>query len=286
MKILLTGSTGFVGRYIVNSLCEEYQLYLPVRNMDKAQKVIKCSKNIILIPFIENLSVLVEKSKPDIVINLLGILKENKKEGSTFYKVHFEFTKELVDGAKRANVKKFIQMSALGADKNSKSMYMKTKAMAEEYLIGSGIKYTIFRPSIIMGKEQKLFEDLKKFSRIALFYIAPRGKVQPINIYDVKDSFLKAVDDFDNEIFELCGNKIVSYKDLFKFALSYLGIKRPVIELPKEILFFMLPVFSLFPDPPMTKDQYYMLQKDNVCSGNFKGVKEILGSVRDPFLFD
>lgn len=286
MKILMTGSTGFVGRYIANKLCVEYQLYLPVRNMEKAQKVLNCRKNIFLIPFTEHLSVLVEKSKPDIVINLLGILKENKKEGSTFYKVHFEFTKSLVDGAKNAGVKKFIQMSALGADKKSKSEYMKTKALAEEYLIKSGLSYNIFRPSIIMGKEQKLFSDLKRFSKIAPFYIAPKGKVQPVNIYDVRDCFLKVLNSFDNVIFELCGDKVITYKYLFKFALKYIGVNRPVVEIPRGALLFFIPFFSLFPDPPMTKDQYYMLEKDNICSGKFKGVKDILGSVRDAFLFD
>ena len=286
MKILITGSTGFVGRYIVNELCKEHSLYLPVRNMKKAQKVFRCEKNITLIPFIERLSILVEKSKPDVVINFLGILKENRKEGSTFFKVHFEFTKELVDGSKKASVKKFIQMSALGADKSSKSMYMKTKAMAEDYLINSGLKYTIFRPSIIMGKEQKLFADLKKFSSFSPFFVAPRGKVQPVNIYDVRDCFVKAIEGYDNEIFELCGDRVVSYRELFKFALRYSGIKRPVIELPRVLFRPLIPIFSLFPEPPMTLDQYYMLERDNVCRGEFKGVRQILGRVRDAFKFD
>ncbi len=285
MKILMTGSTGFVGRYIVNQLCKENDMLLPVRNMEKAQRVIKCEKNITLIPFIENLSILVEKYKPDIVINLLGILKENKKEGSTFYKVHFEFTKELVDGSKRANVKKFIQMSALGADKNSKSRYMKTKALAEEYLINSGLTYTIFRPSIIMGKEQKLFQDLKKYAKISPFYLAPKGRVQPVNIYDVRDCFLKATKGLDNGTFELCGDKVITYKELFEFALRYIGVNRPVIQVPRYFFLPLLPLFSLFPDPPMTKDQYYMLEKDNVCSGKYKGVKDILGTVRNMYEF-
>ncbi len=285
MKILITGGTGFVGRYIVNELCKEHYLYLPVRNMEKAKKVLTCEKNITLIPFIDKLSLIVERARPDVVINLLGILKENKKEGSTFYKVHYEFTKELVDGSKKANVKKFIQMSALGADKNSKSLYMRTKALAEEYVKNSGLVYTIFRPSIILGKEQKLFQDLKRYSKVSPFYLAPKGKVQPVNIYDVRDCFIESVDKLGNETFEICGDKIVSYKELFKFALRYLGIKRPVIELPRVFFLPLIPLFSIFPDPPMTLDQYYMLEKDNVCSGNFKGTRYILGKVRDAFKF-
>jgi NADH dehydrogenase len=283
MKIFITGGTGFVGRYIVNSLQKEkdIQLVIPTRDINKA-KAIFSSSNIKLIHFIEELDYLVKKEKPDIVINLLGILTENKRKGITFEKVHFEYTQRLVEASVDINVKKFIQMSALGVDINSKSRYMKTKAVAEEKIKNSGLNYTIFRPSIIIGKGQKLFEDFKKFSKFMPLFLAPKGKVQPVNVLDVRDCFIKAVkEDLSNQIFELCGDKIISYKELFEFALEYIGKKRFVLEVPKEIFLPLLPIFELLPNSPMTKDQYEMLKKDNVCSGKYKGVKDLLGSVRD-----
>ncbi len=283
MKIFITGSTGFVGRYIANELCKKHYLYLPVRNFEKAQRVLKCKGNIELIPFLEDMTPYLKRIKPDVIINLLGILVEDTKKGITFEKVHFEFTKNLVDGAKENEIKKFIQMSALGADKNSKSRYFQTKARAEEYLINSGLNYTIFRPSIILGKEQKLFEDFNKFSKFTPVFLAPSDvEVQPVNIYDVRDCFTKAVEEnLKNEIFELCGDEIISFKELFKFALNYIGKKRLVIGVPKKIFYFL----SLFPNPFITREQYYMMEKDNICSGKLKGVKDILGEIRNPFKF-
>ncbi len=283
MKIFMTGSTGFIGRYIVNELCKEHYIYLPVRNFEKAQKVFKCKGNIELIPFLDESLPYFKRIKPDIVINLLGILVEDKKKGITYEKVHFEYTKNLVDSSKESKVEYFIQMSALGADKNSKSRYFQTKAKAEEYLINSGLKYTIFRPSIVLGKEQKLFEDFRKFSKFTPVFLAPYDvKVQPVNIFDVRDCFVKSVEgNLKNEIFELCGSKIISFKELFNFALNYIGKKRLVINVPKKIFY----VLSLFPNPFITKEQYYMMEKDNVCSGKYKGVKEILGKIRNPFEF-
>ena len=284
MKILLTGSTGFVGSHLLKKLLEikNIQLILPVRSSKKL-KHLRENPKINILSFKEALENLVIETKPDIVINLLGILTEIPEKNITFEKVHFEFTKRLVDGAKKSNVELFIQMSALGADKNSKSRYQKTKALAEECLIKSELNYFIFRPSIILGKGQKLFEDFKFLSKFSPFFIAPRGKVQPVHIDDVVESFVKVLNFQEkNQIFELCGRKIVSYKELFEFALMLLNIKKPVIEVNRCLLLPVALVGSIF-GKPLTLDQWYMLEKDNICLGEYKGVYDILGSVRDAF---
>ena len=282
MNVIIYGSYGFVGRYIVRNLYNKVNLILPARNIKKIQEVFKDLSLINYVQINENdIQEPIYKFNPDIVINLIGILTETSNQ--TFEKVHFEITKNLVDASKAVGVKKFIQMSALGADVNSKSRYLKTKAMAEEYIIKSGLNYVIFRPSIIIGREQKLFEDFRFYSKITPIFMAPYdAKVQPVSVLDVADCFEKAtISDIKNEIFELCGNEVIDYVELFKFALDFTGVKRVVMPVPKKTFKLLLPVFSLMPKPIMTLDQYYMLEKDNVCSGRYKGVKDLLGFVRD-----
>lgn len=285
MKVFITGATGFVGRYIVDSLLklDKIQIIAPIRNKRESKPLLN-NKKIKLIHFQEDLEHLLGKEKPDIVINLLGILIENRKKRITYEKVHYEFTKRLVEGSLNVGVSKFLQMSALGVSPDTKSRYFKTKYLAEEIVINSGLNFAIFRPSIILGKGQKLFEDLKKFSKMAPVFLAPTGKVQPIHIYDVRDIIIKnLLEDFETKIFNLCGDKIITYKELFEFALEYIGVKRKVIQVPNWFFLPLLPIFRLFPNPPMTKEQYLMLKKDNVCNGKNKDVKEILGKLRDPF---
>jgi NADH dehydrogenase len=77
------------------------------------------------------------------------------------------------------------------------------------------------------------------------------------------------------------GNEVINYVELFKFALDFIGVKRVVMPVPKKTFKLLLPIFSLMPKPIMTLDQYYMLDKDNVCSGKYKGVKDLLGFIRD-----
>lgn len=284
MKILITGSTGFVGSHLLEKISKNknFQLILPVRSKNKLKNFYD-NPSVKIIPFNEDLEKIVVQSNPDVVINLLGILTEIPERNATFEKLHFEFTKRLVDGSKKSNVSLFIQMSALGVDLNSKSRYKKTKALAEKYIIESGLTYFIFRPSMILGKGQKLFEDLKFLSRIFPVFIAPRGKVQPVHINDVVESFIQVLSfDERNQIFELSGKRIVSYKDLFEFALKLLNIKRPVFEVNRNFLFPISLIGSIF-GKPITLDQWYMLEKDNICLGDYKGVYDILGSVRDAF---
>ncbi|SNZ02537.1 NADH dehydrogenase [Persephonella hydrogeniphila] len=282
MKLFITGGTGFVGSYVVDDLERDFQIVMPVRT---PQKIGKRTENVHIIDFSENLSRLIKEHKPDIVINLLGILNENRKKGVTFQKVHVEFVREIVEGAIEAGVQKIIHISALGADINSKSMYAQTKAEGERIVKNSGIDYVILRPSIILGKGQKLFEDLKKFSFLTPIIFAPKGKVQPVHIEDVVETIRKAVENIElkNTVIELCGNRIVSYKELFEFALSYIGKKRAVIEMPSSFFWAMIPIFRLFPDPPITEDQLYLLEKDNICSGKLPTQKDVLGKVRNPF---
>ena len=279
MKVLITGGTGFVGSHIVEELEKEHYLFLTVRNPYK----ISPSQRVKIIPFSEEIDEIVLQTKPDTIVNCLGIL--NEKGDSTFKKVHVEYVERLIEGAKKVKVKKIIHMSALGADINSKSRYAKTKAEGEQIIKNSGIDYIILRPSIILGKGQKLFEDLKKFSKLTPIILAPQGKVQPVHVSDVVETVKKGVEDenLKNIIIELCGNRIVSYKELFEFALSYIGKKRIVIQMPSSFFWFMLPVFRLFPEPPVTEDQLHLLEKDNVCSGKFPSQKDILGKVRNPF---
>ena len=282
MKLFITGGTGFIGSYVVDDLERDNQIILPVRNISKVGKK---TKNVKVIPFEEDISALIQKHNPEIVVNLLGILNEDKKRGITFHKVHVEFVEQIVNGSIKASIKKIIHLSALGADINSKSMYAKTKAIGERLIINSGIDYLILRPSIVLGKGQKLFGDLEKFSKLTPVIFAPEGKVQPVHVEDLVDLIRKGVEDekLKNLIVELCGNRIVSYKELFEFALSYIGKKRIVIQMPSFFFWFMLPVFRFFPEPPVTEDQLYLLEKDNVCSGSLPTQKDIIGKVRNPF---
>ncbi len=256
-KILITGASGFIATHLIGEFPKE-ELLLISRN----EKVREKYPSATFVPFSEeNLQKAVEIYRPEVVINFLGILRESKE--GTFEKVHFRYTKLLVDASLKSGVRKFIQISALGVTDKTKSRYYRTKFQAEEYIKQSGIPYVIFRPSIVMGRGQKLFEDLRLISKLTPLIVVPKYRVQPVNVKDVVKAIKKAVFEDITGIYELCGEKVVSLKELFQFVLSCLDRRRIVIEAPKQLL---LPLAVL--GVGITLDQYYMMETDNVCQVN------------------
>ena len=103
----------------------------------------------------------------DAVIHLVGIISEVGR--STFEDIHISGTRNIVMTAQKAGIKRFVHMSALGARPNSVSRYHQSKWTAEEIVRGSGLDYTLFRPSIIYGPGDhfvNLFARMARFSPV------------------------------------------------------------------------------------------------------------------------
>jgi len=273
MKILIAGAGGFVGQALLERLAG-HDLVLPSR---EPEKFLRAGLKGDFPRFSGDLAGLVAAAAPEAVINLLGIIRETP--GASFALVHEDYTRRLLAGARAAGVKKFIQMSALGADPASPSAYQRSKAAGEAAVIGSGLPYVIFRPSFIFGPGQKLAGELRGLARFTPVFAAPSDSLAaPVGVDEVARCFVRAVEDPSviNEIFELGGERTVSFRDIVAETLRSSGVWRPVLGLPRRLFYPLLPLFSLFPSPPMTREQYLMLASPNLPSGKFRGVKDLL----------
>ncbi|MDD2804374.1 MAG: NAD(P)H-binding protein [Elusimicrobiales bacterium] len=274
MKIFVAGAGGFVGGALLKRLAG-HDLVLPSRAPGKFRRAGVKGE---FPQFSEDLAGLAAAAAPEVVINLLGVIRETP--GAGFSLVHEEYTRRLLAGARAAGVKKFIQMSALGAAPDSPSAYQRSKYAGEEAVRASGLPYVIFRPSFITGEGQRLTADLKALSRYLPFFAAPSDAyAAPVRADRVAACFARAAEDpaVKNELFELGGDRVVSFRDLLANALAEAGVRRPVLGLPRRFFLPLLPLFALLPEPPMTREQYLMLARPNVPSGAFRGVKDLLG---------
>ncbi|HCC48462.1 MAG TPA: complex I NDUFA9 subunit family protein [Elusimicrobia bacterium] len=272
MRILITGAGGFVGSALLKRL-PGHDLILPSRDPSKFPRAGVGSFPL----FTEDLAGLVASAAPEIVINLLGIIRETP--GSGFTLVHEEYTRRLLAGARAAGVKKFIQMSALGAAPDSPSAYQRSKFAGEEAVRQSGLPYVIFRPSFITGPGQRLGEELKALARFTPLFAAPSDAwAAPLPAEVVAACFARAAEDASirDEVFELGGDRVLNFRTIMVEALAAAGVRRPVLGLPRAAFRPLLPLFSLLPVPPMTREQYLMLSRPNVPSGAFRGVKDLL----------
>ena len=267
-KLLITGASGFVGKEILKKVINLYEINAVVRNPDKlkdfSNKIKIWDSKIHDINFFSDI---IKKINPDYVINLVGILKETKTQ--TYQNTNYLYSKNLYESLKNSNVKKIIHMSALGTSKNSLSKYHKTKYLAEEELKKLNIDYIIFRPSFISGKNQLIFRKLNFFSRFFPFFIFPDIEYyfQPVDIDDVVECFIKAIETEHTGTFNLCGMEKVSFKELIKKYLELINRKVLFFPFKKDLLKYI------------KKDFYFMMHKNNTCDENENypnGVLELL----------
>ena len=269
-NVLVIGGAGFVGRYIVNELVGRgCRVLVPSRRRDKAKHLIMLPTCDVVEASVHDdaaLETLVEGR--DAVVNLVGILHGSEAQ---FEQAHCGLTRRVLAACARARVRRYLHMSALGADPNGPSMYQRSKGRAEQAVRESKLAWTIFRPSVIFGAEDSF---LNMFARLAAIApVLPIGgaevKFQPVWVEDVSRAFVNSL---DNEVtigrsYELCGPKVYTLRELVKFAAEAAGHRRPVVALPDGIARLQARLMQLAPgEPLLSVDNLDSMKRDNVAS--------------------
>ena len=269
-NVLVIGGAGFVGRYIVNELVGRgCRVLVPSRRRDKAKHLIMLPTCDVVEASVHDdaaLEALVEGR--DAVVNLVGILHGSEAQ---FEQAHCGLTRRVLAACARARVRRYLHMSALGADPNGPSMYQRSKGRAEQAVRESKLAWTIFRPSVIFGAEDSF---LNMFARLAAIApVLPIGgaevKFQPVWVEDVSRAFVNSL---DNEVtigrsYELCGPKVYTLRELVKFAAEAAGHRRPVVALPDGIARLQARLMQLAPgEPLLSVDNLDSMKRDNVAS--------------------
>ena len=270
----ILGGGGFIGRYLVRNLTKKNfrcvissrkafeKGYLKTQATPGSIELLNWNSN--------NFSELKEAIKnSDIVINLIGILYETRKQ--KFYNIHSSIPEAVAKICSESDVKKFIHVSAIGANENSKSLYQKSKHLGEVKALSNFKNTVIIRPSVVCGTEDN-FTNL--FSKLSILPVIPlvgiNYKFQPILVTDVADAIVQAIEIKDNEgkIYEIGGPKIISFGDMVKSILKTINKKRFVVQMPMAIAKLQSTITDLLPIPPiLTKDQCEILSEaDNVVS--------------------
>ena len=214
----------------------------------------------------------------DAVVNLVGLLGQSGKQ--TFSAVHVDGVRTVVEAARAAGIANFVQMSAIGADPASASIYGRTKAEGEAIVLATIPGAVITRPSVVFGPEDKFFNRFAGMARLmpALPLIGGGGgTLQPVYVGDVAEAVALALDGVatPGTIYELGGPEVRSFKDILAFILKTTGRKRLLLPLPFPAAEAMAGVtekvkalaLGLFPEMlDMTRDQVALLKSDNVVS--------------------
>jgi len=212
----------------------------------------------------------------DTVINLVGILNEAHDNGEDFQRVHVELTHHVILACEHAGVSRLLHMSALNADKNAGSYYLRSKGEAEEWVLQAGkwgLKVTCFRPSVIFGKNDSFFNRfaaLLKLSPFAFPLACANTRFAPVYVGDVGRAFAYALENSETigKCYDLCGPKSYTLKALLTYTAQTLQLKRIVIGIPDILSRLQARILGLLPTRPFTMDNYRSLQTDSTCTDN------------------
>ena len=214
-QVVITGASGFVAKNVRKHLSEQNIKLISIsrKNFKKFKKETKIiSRNYdekIIFPKIK---------KSNGLIHLVGIGKQSIN--NNYNLINVEFTKKIINLCKKSKIKKIVYASGLGVSKSSSLGYFISKYNAEKLIIESGLDYTIFRPSYIVGKDDLLTKYLKKQIKKGVIQIPGSGKytIQPIFIDDVSKIILKSLTDnkFQKKIIDLVGSESISFEKYVK----------------------------------------------------------------------
>ncbi len=276
MKILVTGGTGFVGTHLVNALLRRgHSVAVLARHPEDARnrfnRPVERIRGDVLYPP----SLVSAFAGRDAVINLVGIIHE--KGGLTFDRAHREGAENVVAAATEAKVPRLLHMSAMGASEDAPSEYGRTKAAGERAVRGSGLDWTVFRPSIVFGPGDGFVSLLAPIVKKNPLFIPVIGKgetrFQPVSVYDVARLFGDALEKPETvgRAFDVGGPDVLTMNEIYREIATVLGKRnKPLVHLPLwwgRLLagfFEFLARRGWIPAPPLTRDQLRSLSRDNV----------------------
>ena len=283
-NILVFGSTGFIGRSLTKRLLQNGdKLICPVRNANRVKRNILSGDigQIEVIEFdihnLEEIKTLIANS--DLVINLIGILYE--KNNLSFELVHYLLPKKIANYCELYK-KPFLHVSGLGSTFQTKSNYLISKKMGEEFIENNNTNHIIVRPSTVYGEEDNFFNLFGKMAKILPFLpLIKNGmtKFQPIYVNDLSLLIFNLLNNFENyknSNIAAVGNEIFTFKEILSHIFLSLKKKERFFYIPSFLAIIQGKVLEKLPKPLFTYDQYVTLSHDSISEGSQKLVTEIL----------
>jgi uncharacterized protein YbjT (DUF2867 family) len=204
------------------------------------------------------------------VVNLCGVF------GAKMHQVHVDGARNVAEAARAAGVKSLAHLSAIGASSESPSAYGRSKAKGEEAVRAGYPAAAIIRPSLVFGPEDALTNRFAAMARLPFLpVIAASCKFQPVYVRDLAKAIgLAALQPrkYGSATYEIGGPHVLNMIELHEAILEITGQKPEIAPLP-DLFGDLLSRFGWLPGAPLTRDQWLMLQRDNVPSGELPGLK-------------
>lgn len=272
--IIILGGSGFVGRHLAVELAQRgYHVTLPCRRPHR-MNALKVLPEIQLVE--ANIMDQAKLSElchgHDVVINLLGILNESRR--NSFRQIHVDFVKSVVSACQQNKITRLLHMSALGADQASgSSNYLRTKGEGENLVHTFGqkdLRVTSFQPSVIFGADDSFINRFAGILRLCLgiFPLASASsRFSPVFIGDVVKVMADSLENpqSSSKRYPLCGPETWTLKQILQLINKAQGTHCTIIGLPDSLARLQAMILQMLPGKLFTLDNYRSLQTPSTC---------------------
>lgn len=266
MNILLTGASGFIGQHIKDKLFEEGHKVKEVtrsNGYDFNQMITKEA----WLPLLKDI---------DVVINCVGIITE--KRNQKFKTLHSQAPTVLFYACVESNIKRVIQISALGVDEFAFTPYQISKKEADDALRSLPLNWFVLRPSLVYGRGGKSMQMFEHLASLPVLPLIDGGEqtIQPVHISDLTDTVLKCLTSSETKLtLDIVGAHAIQFKEWLQLMRTSKGKHRAVvISIPFTISLVTAKLVK-FITPIISPDNLRMLQKGNIA--DVKPLEKFIG---------
>lgn len=277
--ITVFGGTGFLGKALVRRLAA---LGEPVR---VAARQGGCDPQLPDTPRVESVAADIREEAAVAralegahgVVNTVGLYVEG--QDATFREVHVEGAARLARWAREHEVSRLVHISGLGADPASRAPYVAARGQGEAAVREAFPQATILRPSALFGPGDAFLRNLDRVSRLPVVPLFGwrRIRLQPVHVEDVAEAAVRALRraEAPGGTYELGGGEVLTYREILQLVMAQRGRWRPMLPVPFTVWKALAALASLLPNPPLTRDQIALLERDNVVASDAPGFAEL-----------
>ena len=273
--VTVFGGSGFIGRYVCEMLMKcGVRVRVATRQPRLAYFIQPLGEvgqlGVVRADIVNAKSVARAVDGASTVINLIGVLKGN------FQTAHVTGANHVAEAARDAGASAMVHISAIGADPQSQSAYGRSKGEGEKAVRAAFPSATIVRPSLVFGPEDQLTNRFAGLARLPLLpVIAAQRCFQPVYVRDLADAIAKAALDpgqYAGTTYEIGGPQVMTMRQINAAVLEASGQSTELIDMP-DFVASLLSRVGWLPGAPLTRDQWLMLQSDNVAGPGAPGLE-------------
>jgi len=279
MNVLVVGGSGFIGTHLCEELTDRGHdvtaLSRSPGDADFPDGVRTATGDVTDYESIEGAF-----DGQDATINLVALSPLFKPKGGDEMhdRIHRGGTENCVQAAEEHGVERFVQMSALGADPDGPTHYIRSKGRAEEAVRDSSLDWAIIRPSVVFGEGGEFVPFTKKlkgmFAPGLPIYPLPGGgqktRFEPVWVGDLVPMLADALteDEHSHETYEIGGPEVLTLREVTEAVYEAADTSVSILPLPMALAGVGLKTLDVVPGFPMGADQYRSLNFDNTTREN------------------